>query len=288
MDEKTTGSGMLSKNIDGQELAHIRWALEEDIASGDVTAQLIPEEQPLQARIICRQTAVLCGKEWFTSVFNCLDTGIQVTWQKNDGDKLIADQVLCTLSGPARSILSGERTALNYLQTLSGTATRSHQYASVISDLPTRILDTRKTIPGLRKAQKYAVKCGGCHNHRIGLYDAFLIKENHIAAAGSITAAVKTAQTQNSRLLIEVEVENAEEIQEAIDAGCKRLLLDNFSPDQLRKAVETSPDDVKLEASGNITLENLREYAETGIDYLSIGALTKDLQSVDFSMRFIE
>lgn len=277
---------MLLETLDEQTLASVRQALEEDIGSGDVTAALIPEDSLWQAKVISRETAVICGRAWFDAVFNLIDTQVAINWAVSDATEISPGQTVCTLQGPARSLLSGERVALNFLQTLSATATLASQYAAVVKDLKTRILDTRKTIPGLRRAQKYAVLCGGCHNHRAGLYDAFLIKENHIAAAGSIQRAVEKARSLNTGLLIEVEVENLDEMQEALHAGAKRLLLDNFSGDKLREAVQLNNRRAELEASGGITLNNLREIAETGVDYISIGALTKNVRAVDLSMRF--
>jgi nicotinate-nucleotide pyrophosphorylase (carboxylating) len=279
---------MLLETLDEQTLATVRQALDEDIGSGDVTAALIPAQTQWQATVISRETAVLCGRAWFDAVFQLIDEHIKINWQATDGETIKSDQTICTLHGSARVLLSGERTALNFLQTLSGTATLANRYAETVKGLNTRILDTRKTIPGLRRAQKYAVLCGGCHNHRAGLYDAYLIKENHIAAAGSIKDAVTTAQSSRNNLLIEVEVENIEQMQEALDAGVKRLLLDNFTIDQLREAVTLNNHRADLEASGGITLDNLREIAETGVDYISIGALTKDVRAIDLSMRFNE
>ena len=277
---------MLLESLDEQTLATVRLALEEDIGSGDVTAALIPADRHWSAQVISRQHATLCGRAWFDAVFKLVDEAVHISWQVTDGDTIASDQTLCTLQGPARALLSGERAALNFLQTLSGTATLARRYADEVRDSQTRILDTRKTIPGLRRAQKYAVRCGGCHNHRNGLYDAFLIKENHIAAAGSIRQAVEQARAMKTDLLIEVEVENLEEMREALDAGVKRLLLDNFSVDLLRDAVELNQGRAELEASGGIDLDNLRDVAATGVDYISIGALTKDVRAVDLSMRF--
>ena len=265
MQDTTTDSGLAL--IDKHELACIKLALQEDLADGDVTARLIPASQPLSARVISRDSAVLCGIDWFNSVYAMLDPYVTIHWHAADGDHIQPDQLLCELAGSARSILSAERTALNYLQTLSGTATRTQHYSSVIEDLPTRLLDTRKTIPTLRAAQKYAVTCGGGYNHRSGLYDAILIKENHIAAAGSITNVLQAALKMNTGLLIEIEVENLAQMNEAIQAGAKRLLLDNFTPSELCEAVKLKPENVALEASGGITLKNLRAMAETGVDY---------------------
>lgn len=277
---------MLLEVLDEPLLHCVRSALAEDIGSGDITAALVPPEQTAHATVVCREPAVLCGMAWFTAVFAELDTDIQVDWQVTDGTRLQAGQQLCSLSGPARHILSGERTALNFLQTLSGTATLARRYADAVADLPVRILDTRKTIPGLRLAQKYAVRIGGCDNHRIGLYDGILIKENHIAAAGSIQRAVQLARSTSPAIPVEVEVENSGQITAAIDAGADRLLLDNFSMAEMAAAVQLVAGRVQLEASGGITLENLRATALTGVDFISIGTLTKNVQAIDLSMRF--
>lgn len=277
---------MLLEVLDEALLHSVREALSEDIGSGDITAALIPGDEQASASVVCREAAVLCGMAWFNAVFAELDTDILVTWAAKDGDAIQPGQVLCTLSGPAAPILTGERTALNFLQTLSGTATRARRYADAVSGLPVRILDTRKTIPGLRQAQKYAVRTGGCHNHRMGLYDGILIKENHIASTGSISAAVEAARQASRDVPVEVEVENADQITEALQAGADTLLLDNFTPAALAAAVETVNGRAKLEASGGITLDNIREIAATGVDFISIGDLTKDLQAIDLSMRF--
>jgi len=264
----------------------IATALAEDIGSGDQTAALIPSDATATAQVICREQAVLAGSAWFDEVFQQLDSRITIEWQAADGDMLQPDQLLCTLTGNTRAILTGERTALNYLQTLSGTATRARRYADAVMGTGVRILDTRKTLPGMRLQQKYAVTCGGCHNHRIGLYDAILIKENHIMAAGSIHAAVEIAQANAPDLEIEVEVENMDELAQALAAGVQRVLLDNFSLDQLREAVTFNRGRARLEASGGIHLKTIRAIAQTGIDDISVGALTKDLQATDLSMRF--
>ncbi|ADE15762.1 nicotinate-nucleotide pyrophosphorylase [Nitrosococcus halophilus Nc 4] len=264
----------------------VRRALAEDIGSGDVTAALIPAASRTTATVVCRETAVLCGTDWFNRVFQQLDAEIVINWARADGDPLSANERICTLHGPSRPLLSGERTALNFLQTLSGTATIAHHYASAVAGLPVKILDTRKTLPGLRQAQKYAVRCGGCHNHRHGLYDGVLIKENHILAAGSITVAVERARTYSPNLPIEIEVENLDELQQALTAGADILLLDNFDLPALSEAVRLNQQRVKLEASGGITLENVRQVAETGVDYISVGTLTKDVHAVDMSIRF--
>ena len=267
---------------------NIRIALEEDLGNGDITASLIPEDKQLQVRLLCREAAVLCGTAWFDEAFFQLDSSIKIDWGANDGDAISADQVLCKLGGNARALLSGERTALNFLQTLSATATVSRHYASLVQHTRCRILDTRKTIPGLRLAQKYAVSCGGGENHRIGLFDAFLLKENHLAAAGSISEAVKAARHEKNTALVEVEVENLEQLNEAIEAGADRVLLDNFSLPQMREAVSLTEGRLQLEASGNITDQTIVEIAETGIDFISIGALTKHVRAIDFSLRFTD
>ena len=264
----------------------VRHALEEDVGQGDITAQLVPADGIWKASVYSREHAILCGRNWFDAVFRHIDENVDVRWYAADGDEIAPHQVVCTLKGPARSLLTGERTALNFLQTLSGTATLAHHCAQQIKGLGTRILDTRKTIPGLRRAQKYAVRAGGCHNHRMGLYDAFLIKENHIAAAGSIAAAVQNARALDSELPVEVEVETFDELQQALQAGVDRVMLDNFSVEDIRKAVTLTSGKAELEASGGITLDKLHEYAETGVDYISIGALTKDVKAIDLSMRF--
>ena len=265
----------------------VRTALAEDLGDGDKTANLIHEQQALKTRVICREYAVLCGQAWFDETFNQLEPAIEVSWRLRDGESMSPDQEICTLDGPARAILSGERTALNFLQTLSGTATRTAQYVRAISGTGTKILDTRKTLPGLRIAQKYAVLCGGGTNHRIGLFDAYLIKENHIAAAGSITAAVSQALENDAGLLVEVEVENLEQLEEAKNAGAQRVLLDNFPVALLEEAVSRYSGKIELEASGGITLDTIRQVAETGVDYISTGDITKSVRATDFSMRYI-
>lgn len=277
---------MLLDVLDESLLHNIRQALAEDIGSGDITAELIPAARQAGARLICRENAILCGTAWFDAVFKELDSHIRIDWQARDGEIIQADQLLCTLSGPARPLLSGERTALNFLQTLSATATLSHRYAERVSDLPVRILDTRKTIPGLRQAQKYAVRTGGCENHRSGLYDAFLIKENHITAAGSIGQAVDKARSSHPDTFIEVEVETEMQLQQALDASVDRVLLDNHSLEQLVNAVRVTAGRTRLEASGGVTLDNVRDIALTGVDYISTGNLTKDISAIDLSMIF--
>jgi nicotinate-nucleotide pyrophosphorylase (carboxylating) len=277
---------MLLEVLDDTLLHCVREALSEDIGSGDITAILIPEDQSAQATVFSREPAVLCGMAWFNAVFAELDTRIQIDWAVHDGTCVQANQELCTLSGPARGMLTGERTALNFLQTLSATATNARRYADTVNGLPVKILDTRKTIPGLRRAQKYAVRVGGCDNHRTGLYDGILIKENHIAAAGSIQQAVQNARASNPGIEIEVEVENEPQIREALEAGVDRVLLDNFSTEALTSAVQLAGGHISLEASGGITLDNLYETALTGVDYISIGSLTKDIHAIDLSMVF--
>jgi nicotinate-nucleotide pyrophosphorylase (carboxylating) len=261
-------------------------ALEEDIADGDRTASLIPVETQLETRVICRETAVLSGRPWFDETFRQLNPSTDISWQSADGDVIGAGTEVCRVRGQARSILSGERTALNFLQTLSGTASRAKQFVDAVAGTGTIILDTRKTLPGLRLAQKYAVRCGGASNHRIGLFDAILIKENHIAAAGTIHAAVNRASRDYPELLLEVEVENLDQLAEAVSAGAHRSLLDNFELDKLREAVSLYKGKIQLEASGGIDLETAREVAETGVDFISTGDITKSVRATDFSMRF--
>ena len=261
-------------------------ALREDVGSGDLTAQLIPADRTARASVITREDAVLCGTAWFDEVFHQIDPRVRVTWSARDADRVRANQQLCTLEGPARSLLTGERSALNFLQMLSAAATVTRTYVDALEGTKCRILDTRKTIPGLRVAQKYAVKCGGGTNHRIGLFDAILVKENHIAAAGSIANAVAESRRLNSRVLLEVEVENLTQLREALEARVDRVLLDNFSLDQMREAVKVTRGRTELEASGNMSLETLRAVAETGVDFISVGGLTKHVRAVDLSMRF--
>lgn len=262
-------------------------ALAEDIGDGDRTAALIPPETQLETRVISRETAVLCGGPWFTETFHQLDPAVRVSWRAGEAEVIHRDQEVCRLSGPARAILSGERTALNFLQTLSGTATQARRYVDAVAGTGAVILDTRKTLPGLRLAQKYAVRCGGARNHRIGLFDAILVKENHISAAGSIAAAARQALALYPGLLLEVEVETLEQLEQACQAGARRALLDNFNLRTLRAAVERYGGRIELEASGGIDLESVRAVAETGVDFISTGALTKSVQATDFSMRFI-
>ena len=264
---------------------NVRAALAEDIGSGDITAALIAPDARASARIITREDGVLCGRAWVDEVFRQVDADSQLDWHAEDGQQIEAGATLFEVRGLARSLLTAERSALNFLQLLSGTATRCHHYASLVAGTGVKLLDTRKTIPGLRKAQKYAVRCGGCHNHRIGLYDAFLIKENHISACGGIAAAVREARQIAPGKPVEVEVESLEELQQASEAGADRVMLDNFSLADMRQAVALVARRLELEASGNITETNLRAVAETGVDYISIGALTKDCKALDLSMR---
>lgn len=263
----------------------VQRALREDIGSGDITAELIPAERLARATIITRESAVLCGTAWADAVFRLVDPAISVQWHAADGDRLTPNQTFCSLSGPARSLLTAERAALNFIQTLSATATRSRYFADLVEGTSVRLLDTRKTLPGLRMAQKYAVTCGGCHNHRIGLFDAFLIKENHIAACGGIAAAVTRAREVAPGKPVEVEVESLQELQQALDAAADIIMLDELSDADMRTAVALTAGRAALEASGGITEANLREVAETGVDFISIGSLTKDIKAVDLSMR---
>ena len=277
---------MLLETLDEPLLHSVREALAEDIGTGDITARLIPEDTTATATVFCREPAVLCGMAWFNAVFAELDSSIRIDWKTQDGNSIEREQVLCTLTGPARPMLAGERTALNFLQTLSATATLSRRYADKVADLPVKILDTRKTIPGLRQAQKYAVRIGSCHNHRTGLYDGILIKENHITTADSIQQAVDSARSASPGMPVEIEIENTQQITAALETGAERLLLDNFSLESLVEAVKQVAGRAELEASGGISLENVREFAQTGVDYISIGSLTKNIQAVDLSMIF--
>ncbi len=264
-------------------------ALREDVGAGDVTAELIDVTQHTQARVLCREPAVLCGAPWFDATFQQLDPSLRIDWQFADGDRVPAGAILCQVTGAARPILTGERTALNFLQLLSATATVTRRYADALAGSGCRILDTRKTIPGLRSAQKYAVRCGGGANHRLGLYDMVLIKENHIAAAGSILAAIDAARSRSGTLPIEIEVEDLGQLGQALSAGADRVLLDNFELAALRSAValnRTQPRPALLEASGGVTLERIGAIAATGVDFISAGALTKDVRAIDLSMRF--
>jgi nicotinate-nucleotide pyrophosphorylase (carboxylating) len=265
-------------------------ALAEDIGSGDLTAALIDEDEVVGATIIARESLILAGHPWATEVFRQVDDRIQADWYIEDGQHAESDDVICKLVGPARALLTGERTALNFLQTLSATATITARYVAAVAGTCAKVLDTRKTLPGLRQAQKYAVRCGGGENHRAGLYDAILIKENHIRSAGSITEALRRAQAAQDDVLIEVEVESLGELRQALDAGAGRILLDNFSLADLREAVSINTEygyvAAELEASGNVNLDTIRDIAETGVDYVSTGAITKNIRAIDLSMLF--
>ena len=260
-------------------------ALAEDIASGDITAELIGAAVQASGRIVTREDGILCGTAFALEAFQQIDPSCHVEWAAQDGDAIAADSLVCTLSGPARALLTGERTALNFLQLLSGTASTAGKYAARVAHTGVKLLDTRKTVPGLRLAQKYAVTCGGCYNHRIGLFDAFLIKENHISAAGSIAEAVAAARDVAPDKPVEVEVENDAELEHALTAGADRIMLDNFTLEALRDAVSHTAGSAELEASGNVTDETLVAIAETGVDFISIGALTKHVSALDLSMR---
>ncbi|WP_017348306.1 carboxylating nicotinate-nucleotide diphosphorylase [Pantoea sp. A4] len=267
-------------------------ALAEDLggsvdANGDITAQLLPEEAQAHARVITREAGVFCGKRWVEEVFIQLGQRTTLTWHVDDGDTLVADQLLFEIQGPARLLLTAERTALNFVQTLSGVATQVQEYVALLEGTRAQLLDTRKTIPGLRTALKYAVLCGGGSNHRLGLSDAFLIKENHIIASGSIQQAVERAMWMHPDVPVEVEVESMQELQQALDAGADIIMLDNFSLADMQQAVQLTDDRAQLEVSGNVTVETLTAIAQTGVDYISVGALTKHLRALDLSMRFI-
>ncbi|MBL4834620.1 MAG: carboxylating nicotinate-nucleotide diphosphorylase [Pseudomonas sp.] len=263
----------------------VRRTLAEDVGSGDITAALIPAERQASATILTRESAILCGTAWADEVFRQVDPAIEVEWLAQDGERMAPNQVFCRLGGPARGLLTAERSAMNFIQTLSATATRSRYYADIVMGSGVRLLDTRKTLPGLRIAQKYAVTCGGCHNHRIGLFDAFLIKENHIAACGGIAEAVNQARSLAPGKPVEVEVESLAELRQALDAGADIIMLDELSLEDMREAVGITAGRAKLEASGGITEATLRDVAETGVDFISIGSMTKDIKAVDLSMR---
>ena len=263
----------------------VKLALDEDIGSGDITAALVSRGDAAHAAVITREAGVLCGTQFVDAVFNAVDPGVSVKWNKADGDRLTPNDVLFTLAGNARSILTGERAALNFLQMLSGTASYSASLASIVQGTKAKLLDTRKTIPGFRNAQKYAVTCGGCFNHRIGLFDAFLIKENHIAACGGIGQAIEQARQSAPGKPIEIEVENLQELEQALTAKADRVMLDNFTLDDMRRAVAMTKGGAELEASGNVTEATLRGIAETGVDFISIGALTKVVMPLDLSLR---
>jgi nicotinate-nucleotide pyrophosphorylase (carboxylating) len=267
--------------------AQARAALDEDLGRGDLTAALLHPGRRGCAELITRESAILCGCAWFDAVFRLLDPAIRVRWEATDGERIQPGQRLCVIEGPAATLLTGERTAMNYLQTLSGTATLANRYAAAVEGLPVQVLDTRKTLPGLRVQQKYAVACGGCHNQRMGLFDAILIKENHILAAGSIPAALAAAAAVGADVDIQIEVETLEELETALQAGALSVLLDNFTLEDLRRAVAMNAGRARLEASGGVTLTSIRAIAETGVDRISVGALTKDVTAVDLSMRFV-
>lgn len=279
-------SVMTEKHLPADIASTVRRALNEDLGTGDLTARLIPEHSTSTATVLSREYAILCGTPWFTEVFRQLDKEVTIAWQSNDGDTVRAGEIVCYLFGPTRALLSGERTALNFLQLLSGTATTTRDYVTAIADTPTRVLDTRKTLPGLRSAQKYAVLCGGGTNHRMGLYDAILIKENHIRASGSITAALE--QARDTQRHIEIEVEDEEQLKEALEAGANAIMLDNFTLDQIRRAVQLNNGRACLEISGGVDKTSLRELAKAGVDFISVGALTKNVRAVDFSMLLSE
>ena len=280
-------SASLNHPLKADLIANVTAALAEDLGDGDITAALIPADEQAHARVITREEATICGVDWVNEVAKQVDASIEIIWHVADGDRAQANQTLFEAKGSARSLLTFERGALNFLQALSGTATISAYYASLVAHTEVKLLDTRKTIPGLRKAQKYAVSCGNCFNHRIGLYDAYLIKENHIAACGGIAQAVSTARTNSPGKPVEVEVESMAELKQALEAQADTIMLDNFSLEDMRAAVQLAKGLAKLEASGGITNQTLIPIAETGVDYISIGALTKDCRAVDLSMRFI-
>lgn len=266
---------------------HVATALAEDVGTGDLTALLVPSTQAARATVISRETAVLCGQAWFDACFHQIDSNVTINWEAAESDYVQTNQRLCVISGSARSLLTAERTALNFLQTLSATATTTRRYADAIAGTQTVVMDTRKTLPGLRVAQKYAVTIGGGTNQRMGLYDGILIKENHIAAAGGIAEALTAARGLGGHVPIQIEVESLAELTTALEQGANLVLLDNFSIEQLHEAVLINQGRAALEASGNITLENIRAVAETGVDRISIGAITKHIQAIDLSMRFV-
>ncbi len=261
---------------------NVEKALKEDVGTGDVTTNLIEEHTIAEATLICRDKAILCGVDWFNEVFNQLDDSIEIKWHANDGDEIKADQAICALNGPATSILTGERTAINFIQTLSAVSTNVAAFVSRVKNTNVKILDTRKTIPGLRYAQKYAVTVGGAINHRQGLFDEMLIKENHILASGSIQKTIEKAKEK--KLPITIEVENLDQLRNALETDVDRIMLDNFTPPNIYKAVTIAKGKTKLEASGNTTINNVHVVAGTGVDYISIGALTKNIEAIDFSL----
>ncbi|MET3652525.1 carboxylating nicotinate-nucleotide diphosphorylase [Dyella japonica] len=265
--------------------ADVERAFAEDIGVGDATADLLPANATASAALTCREDAVMAGIEWFNACFRTLDPQVQIEWAVRDGDRVAAGSVICRIRGNARALVTAERSALNFLQLLSGTATTTAAHVAAVAGTGVRVLDTRKTVPGLRLAQKYAVRCGGGHNHRVGLYDAILVKENHIIAAGSIKAAADAARRLHPNLLLEIEVENLDELQQALDAGADRIMLDNFTLPLMREAVGIAKGRAELEISGNVDLSTIGEYASTGVDYISVGALTKHVRAVDLSLR---
>ncbi|MGO4501938.1 MULTISPECIES: carboxylating nicotinate-nucleotide diphosphorylase [unclassified Dyella] len=265
--------------------ADVERAFAEDIGTGDATAGLLPADATASAALTCREDAVVAGTDWFNACFRQLDPQVQIEWTVRDGDRVAAGSVICRLRGNARALVTAERSALNFLQLLSGTATSTAAHVAAVAGTGVRVLDTRKTVPGLRLAQKYAVRCGGGHNHRVGLYDAILVKENHIIAAGSIKAAAEAARRLHPRLLLEIEVENLDELQQALDAGADRIMLDNFTLPLMREAVTLAKGRAELEISGNVDLSTIGEYASTGVDFISVGALTKHVRAVDLSLR---
>ena len=289
-DRGRSRAAILIEKPDSQVIARqVAAALTEDIGTGDVTAALVPPQQQVRAQIVAREPAVLCGTAWADQTFKQLDAAIRLDWQAADAERIAADQVLVKISGPARPILPGERTALNFLQTLSATATAASRYVEAVAGTKCRIIDTRKTIPGLRLAQKYAVRCGGAQNHRLGLHDMVLVKENHIIAAGSITTAISAARRTSPGVPVEVEVESLNEFDQALAGGADIILLDELTLDDMRTAVDRNRQrgaKAKLEASGSVTLATVRDIALTGVDFISIGSITKHVQAVDLSMRF--
>lgn len=268
--------------------SHVRAAIEEDVGSGDITARLVPQSSSARARVFTREAGVFCGKPWVAETCRQIEPRIELHWLAGDGDDIAPDQVLLELAGPARGLLTAERTLLNFAQLLSGVATRTRRFVAMVQGTPATLLDTRKTLPGLRLAQKYAVRCGGGENHRLGLFDAYLIKENHIVAAGSIRAAVAMARTLNPKVRLEVEVESAAELDEAVTAGADLIMLDNFSAEECADAVARTRGKAKLEASGGIDEGSLAAIARTGVDYISVGSLTKAVRPLDLSMLFVD
>nr|WP_315597343.1 carboxylating nicotinate-nucleotide diphosphorylase [uncultured Cupriavidus sp.] len=267
--------------------ANVKAAIAEDVGTGDLTGLLVPADKPVHARVIVREAAVLCGRPWFEGCMKAVDERLQVKWLKEEGARMAPDDVVCEITGPARALLTAERPSLNFLQLLSGVATVTRRYADLIADTRARVLDTRKTLPGLRLAQKYAVRIGGGENQRLALYDGILIKENHIAAAGSITAAMEAALALGTDASIQIEVESIAELEEALNAGAKSVLIDNFTLEMMREAVVLNHERALLEVSGGVNYETIRKFAETGVDRISVGALTKDVRATDYSLRII-